>query len=135
MKITLENAVLGFMALQRVGVEKFPIKLAYTLQRNMRILQPDTKQYEDQRMELVKTKYGKENEEGGWEIPPEKRKAFEKQIETLGSVELELDLHTIDLDTVNINISPNDLYALEWMFVVGASEDAPKPIKKRGKNG
>ena len=116
MKITLEQAVIGFNALQRIGGEKFPIKLAYTLQRNMRLLQPDVKEYEEKRIELVKTKYGiKEGE--NWQVTPDKVEAFSKEIESLTSIEIELDLHTIELDGVSMDIAPNDLYALDWMFV------------------
>jgi hypothetical protein len=126
-KITLEQAVIGFNALQRIGNEKLPIKLAYTLQRNMRHLQPDVKAYEEQRVELIKTKYGIKDENENWSVKPDKVSAFGKQLETLGSVELELDIHTINLEDVNMNIAPNDLFALEWMFV----ETPPEPQKQK----
>jgi hypothetical protein len=129
MKITLEQAVIGFSALQRIGGEKLPIKLAYTLQRNMRLLQPDVKQYEEQRVVLIKTKYGEKVDEENWKVNPDKHEAFAKEIESLASVEIELDLRTIDLAGVNMNIAPNDLYALEWMFV----EDTLKPPRKAHK--
>jgi hypothetical protein len=132
MKITLEQAVVGFNALQRVGNEKLPIKLAYNLQRNMRILQPDVKAYEEKRIELIKTKYGVKDGQDNWSVQPEKVSAFGKQLEALGSVELELDIHTIDIESVNMNISPNDLFALEWMFVESQPEIKPT---KRGGNG
>ena len=131
MKITLEQAVTGFNALQHLGDERLPIKLAYTLQRNMRLLQPDVQAYDKDRVELIKTKYG--TQEGDqWTVKPEKLPAFSKEIESLASVELELDLRTIPLDGVNMTIAPNDLYALDWMFVE-ADPDLPKPPRKTHK--
>jgi hypothetical protein len=132
MKITLEQAVSGFNALQHIGGEKLPIKLAYTIQRNMRLLQPDVKAYDEQRVNLIKSKYGEKKDEDNWQVKPEKLAAFSKEIEALASVEIELDLRTIPLDSVNMSIAPNDLYALEWMFVE-ADPDTPKPPRKAHK--
>jgi len=130
MKITLEQAVTGFNALQRIGAEKLPIKLAYTLQRNMRLLQPDVQAYDKDRVELIKTKYGTQEGEQ-WTVKPENMVAFSAEIESLASVELELDLRTIPLDGVNMTIAPNDLYALDWMFI--EAEDIPRPPRKAHK--
>jgi len=139
MKITLEQAVTGLNALQHIGAEKLPIKLAYTLQRNMRLLGPDVKAYDEQRVELIKGKYGelaKDKDgntiEGQYQVKPEKLEAFAKEIEALASVEIELDLRTIPLDGVNMSIAPNDLYALDWMFTE-ADPDLPKPPRKAHK--
>ena len=139
MKITLEQAVTGLNALQRIGTEKLPIKLAYTLQRNMRLLQPDVKAYDEQRVELIKGKYGTlakdadgKEIEGQYQVKPEKLESFSKEIEALASVEIELDLRTIPLDGLNMSITPNDLYALDWMFVE-ADPDTPKPPRKAHK--
>jgi len=117
MKLTLEQAVLGYSALQRIGNEKFPIKISYELQRNMRILQPDVEHYEEKRIELIKTSYGVQGENDTWAVPPEKLEEFSKELKVLGSIDLSLDIHTINIDTININIAPNDLFVLEWMFV------------------
>jgi len=132
MKITLEQAVTGLNALQHIGAEKLPIKLAYTLQRNMRLLGPDVKAYDEQRVELIKAKYGVQIEGEQWQVKPEKLEAFAKEIEALASVEIELDLRTIPLDGVNMSIAPNDLYALDWMFTE-ADPDLPKPPRKAHK--
>ena len=131
MKITLEQAVTGHNALQKIGQEKLPIKLAYTLQRNMRLLMPDVKAYDEQRVALIKEKYGVQEGEQ-WTVKPERLPEFSKEIESLASVELELDLRTIPLDGLNLSIAPNDLYALDWMFVE-ADPDIPKPPRKAHK--
>lgn len=132
MKLTLTKAALGFIALQKIGTEKLPIKQAYNLQRNMRILEPDAKAYDEKRVELIKTKYGTEDEAtGNWSIANKQMEAFNKELEELGSEEVELDIHTIVMETVTFTISPNDLYNLEWMFVEGPVTPVPPvpPVK------
>jgi hypothetical protein len=127
MKIKLVDAIAGYMALQRIGVEKLPIKLAFIFQRNMRVLEPDVKSYEEKRVELIKTKYGKEDVNKNWTVIPEKMEKFNKEIESLGSVEIEPDIRVINLDDININIAPNDLFALDWMFIETSTQmDKPK---------
>jgi hypothetical protein len=117
MKITLTKVVLGFNALQRIGTEKMPIKQAYTFQRNMRIMEPDVKAYEEKRIELIKTKYGSRDENDNWSVVPTKISQFTKELNDLGSVEIDLDVRVIDPNDVILNIAPNDLFDLEWMFV------------------
>ena len=135
MKLTLVQIVSGYQALENIGTEKMPIKLAYIFQRNMRTLQPDFKDYEQKRTELIKTKYGVEQENGNWIVPQEKKKKFTTELETLGELELELDIRTIDLSNVNMNIAPNDLFILEWMFIEEPETLVPTPKVSRKRHG
>jgi len=130
MKLKLVEAVQGFNALQRIGIEKMPIKLAYTIQRNMRLLEADVRAYEEKRVDLIKTKYGVKDEEDNFKVPPKRFDAFQKQLNQLGQVEIEVAIQTIPMEDVTFNISPNDLIFLEWLFVDG---DTPKPARKRHK--
>ena len=117
MKLTLDKVVAGYAALQRIGGEKMPIKIAYDIQRNMRIMQPDANQYDQQRIELIKTKYGTRDEKDNWTVVPEKIGEFTKEMATLGEAEVDIDIHTIELNNFKTDIAPLDLMALEWMFV------------------
>jgi hypothetical protein len=128
MKLKLSEIVIGIHALQRIGNEKLPIQIAYNLQRNMRLMQPEAQQYDDKRVELIKTKYGVEKD-GNWTVPPDNLTEFQAEMNDLGSVEVDIDVHTINLDEVSdVMISLNDLYPLDWMFEAGAT-----PPKKAGK--
>jgi hypothetical protein len=116
MKITLAKIKYGLDALQRIGMEKMPIKQAYMFQRNMRIMEPDATAFEKTRIDLIKTKYGVKDEDDNWSVVPKKINAFNKELSELGSVEIELDIRVINLNEVTLNIAPNDLFNLEWMF-------------------
>jgi hypothetical protein len=123
MKLTLSQIVNGYAALARVGSEKMNIKLAYNIQRNMRIMEPEAQQFEKARVELVKTKYGKEDPETkAFSVPPPKLEAFQKELGQLLEVEVDLDIHTVQMDDFSIEITPIDLMALHWMFVNGETE-------------
>jgi hypothetical protein len=120
MKLKIEQVVESFQVLGRLGQEKMPVKLAYEIQRNARLMEPDFKAREEKRVELIKTKYGVTGENGDIMVLPDRMEAFVKDMMDLDSVEVELDLHTIDLDNLNINITPNDLFWLDWMFAKSA---------------
>lgn len=131
MKLKLSQIVRAYDALARVGSEKLPIKLAYTIQRNMRLMESDVRQHENTRVELIKTKYGVKDESGNFSVPEKRVAAFQKQITDLGSVEVDLDIHTVNLDEVEfMQIAPIDLMALDWMFTNGETP-ANQPKKRR----
>lgn len=131
MKLNLGQITLGFVALQRIGMDKMPIKVAYNIQRNMRLLKPEAEGREEKRIELVKSRFGKEGKDGDFQVPPSKMDAFLKQVKELDEVEVELDIHTISFDDFKGEIAPNDLFALEWMF----TEPPKEELKKKNKNG
>lgn len=118
MKLKLDQIFIGYAALQQVGSEKLPIKLSFTLQRNMRLLAPEAEGYEKSRVALIKTKYGVEQKNGNFSVPPKNMEAFQKEMDELGKSEIELDIKTIAIDQAEaLQISPVQFDALEWMFV------------------
>ena len=129
MKLKLREAFFGYVALQRIGAEKMPIKLAYTLQRNMRMLEADARGYETKRVELIKG-YNAKNEKDEFYVPERNVPAFQKKMDQLGEVEVEVGVQAIPTEDVTFNIAPNDLSLLAWMFT---DENAPKPARKRHK--
>lgn len=114
MKIKLSDIVNSVTALSKLGEEKLPIKLSYSIQRNIRLLQPELKSFEDARLNLIKD-CGIKLPDENWQVQPDHMKEFIEKIEELVSVEIELDIHKISMNE-NINISANDLLLLSWMF-------------------
>lgn len=131
MKLKLSQIVNGYSALMAVGTEKLPIKSAYRLQRNMRMLKPEAEQFEKTRVDLIQTKYGvKDKKDESFSVPPERLSAFHKQLEEVLSVEIEVDVQGIPIDELSdqFQISPVALMALDWMFTNG---ETPAVSKKR----
>lgn len=130
MKLKLSQIVNGYSALMEVATAKLPIKSAYRLQRNMRILKPEAEQFEKTRIDLIKTKYGVKGEEDSYTVPESKIAVFQKQLEEVLSMEVEVDVQEIPIDELSdqFQISPVALMALDWMFTNG---ETPAASKKR----
>jgi len=135
MKLKLSQIVNGYSALMAVGTEKMPIKPAYSLQRNMRLLQPEAEQFEKTRVDLIKTKYGKQGDGDSYTVSADQLPAFQKQIEELLSVEIDVDVHTIKIVELSdkFEISPVALMNLDWMFTNGETPEASKKPRRRAK--
>ena len=117
MKLTLKQLVDGNQALADLGADKtLDAKLKYSIARNIRLIQQEFIEYEKARIELIKTKYGIEGENGDFTVPPKNMPALLKEIETLQSVEVDLDIHKLDPAAACVNMSSNDIYLIDWMF-------------------
>ena len=117
MKLTLKQIVDGNQALINLGADKtLDAKLKFTIARNIRLVQQEFIEYEKARIELIKTKYGIEGENGDYTVHPQKMSGLMKEIETLQSVEVDLDIHLLDPAMACINMSANDIYLIDWMF-------------------
>lgn len=121
MKLKLSQIVNSVQALQRLGEEKLPIKIAYSIQRNIRLLQPELEGYEKSRIGLIKEKYGEKDGEN-FKVSDNKLEDFTKELVELQSVEVDMDIHKINLDN-SIQMSANDLLFLSWMFIDPVEED------------
>jgi hypothetical protein len=123
MKLKLSDIVGAVISLRTLGAEKMPIRLAYNIQRNIRLLAVEAATYERMRQDLVKHKYGEETEDKSFKVPDEKMDDFVAEMNKLGEEEVELDVHTVNFaDLADIKVSPNTLQGLEWMFVDGEQE-------------
>jgi hypothetical protein len=117
MKLTLKQLVDGNQALADLGADKtLDAKLKFGIARNIRLIQQEFIEYEKAWIELIKTKYGVENENGDFTVPPKSMSALMKEIETLQSVEVDLDIHKLDPAAACVNMSSNDIYLIDWMF-------------------
>ena len=133
MKIKLETLVASNSALMQLAQEKLQAKTAYVLQRNIRIIRDELKTYDATRVDLINSKYGTEQEDGIYQVMPDKQPAFFQELNPLLAVELELDLRKISLTELTCPISAAMLLDLEWM-VTFPEEDTKKEPRKRHKS-
>jgi len=117
MKLKLSQLIEATPALARLGAEKCSGKMVYNISRNIRLIEPELKEYEKVRISLVETKYGEKNVDGEMAVPQAKIKAFLKELEELQAEEVELDIRQVTLSE-DFSISPIDLYLLDWMFTI-----------------
>jgi hypothetical protein len=118
MNLTLDQIAEGFVALQEIGAEKLPLKSSFLFQRNLRLLMPEAEGYERVRIDLIKTKYGKKQKDGNFLVPQDNLESYLEEMKELGKTTVDLDIRVIKTDEVpELQISPIQLNALEWMFV------------------
>jgi hypothetical protein len=108
-------------ALQRLGAEKLPIKVAYNLARLMRVIQPELDDFYKQRNDLVK-QYGvtrpatdAERTQHGdevTEVPKDKIEEFRNEINELADEKITLDREPLKLGANFPDISAADIIAL-----------------------
>ena len=116
MKLKLSTIVNSREALQEVLKKELPIKIAFRIQKNLRLIEPEFIQYEELRSKLIKEKYGEESgEEGNWVVKSTMTKEFIKELEDLTSEEIELDIIKVTLPD-DFKITPTNVYLLEWML-------------------
>jgi hypothetical protein len=117
MKLKLSQIIESQEALSRLSSEKLPIKIAYNLQRNIRLLKPEIESYEKTRIELIKTKYGTEQKDGSYQVIPERTDKFIAELNELLSVDVDLDVRAIKMSEFTKEIASFDLLVLDWMFI------------------
>lgn len=131
MKLKLSQIVEAQSALARLGAEKLPAKMAYTIGRNIQQLRPELENYEKTRTDLIKDKYGEKGEGDTYQVEPKSMEKFMAEINELLAVELELDLWTLKFSEFDRDISPMDLVSLDWMFEHEPNGHAPSANRRK----
>lgn len=120
----IRDAQAGFVAIMQA---QMPIKLAWSVGRNLRKLDMSMADFEKPRMELIK-KYGAKDEKtGGVQVTPENMEAFNKEYDELADKEVDVDIWKISLDKLSgagVKLTPAQLLSIEPFI----EDDAP-PVK------
>ena len=120
MKLTNGKIYSAAGVLQKLSTTKLPIKVAYTLKRNIDRLNKPFKLINEQRVELVK-KYGEPMKDKPEEfiVSPEKREEFFKEFNELMDFEEEVDIRKLTIDELgDVEITPEELSIIEFMLDV-----------------
>ena len=107
------------------STQKLPIKLSYTIKKNTNKFQSIAEQIEKSRVELIQ-KYGKETEDGGYQVLPENEEAANKEFTELMNLEENIDVYTIDINTLSddIELTNAQMDAIMFMLKDGTEEEA-----------
>lgn len=107
-------------ALGNFTKEKLPVKLSFAIVKNFNKLQMAYKDYDESRKALL-DEYSEKNEKG--EIIPDKIadeniEKWNKEINELLDIEVDVDIHTVSIDVIeNLQLSVSDVAAIEFMIV------------------
>ena len=105
------------------STQKLPIKLSYTIKKNTNKFQAVSEQIEKSRIELIQ-KYGEETEDGGYRVLPENEEAANKEFTELMNLEENIDIHTVDINTLadDLELTNAQMDAIMFMLKDGNEE-------------
>jgi hypothetical protein len=121
MKVTNLEAINYYNSLQSLSEEdkttQLPVKLAYAVVRNSKLLEPIAIDTVDIRQKIL-AKYGQPQDDGeSYKILPDKIEYVNKEIDSLFEIENDVNLLTFPLDSLgDCELSINSMEALYFMI-------------------
>nr|DAE45604.1 MAG TPA: Protein of unknown function (DUF1617) [Caudoviricetes sp.] len=123
LKLSNERLVNSVGVLSKLTNLELPIKLSYAFSKNITKIDAELKAYNVEKRKLL-NKYGEKDNEGNLkqnekgEVNILDIENFNKEISELLKCESEVDIHLIDLESINtdIKITPGELMIIDYMF-------------------
>ena len=128
MKITNRQIVSIFNGMTKITGKCLPVKLGFTINKNMASMKSTAESYEAERAKILE-KYGEKDETGkirieSGEYALKDKAGFEEEMKELLDITTEIPVHTVGLDEIEKcdgekfdALSPDDLHILEFMIV------------------
>jgi hypothetical protein len=99
--------------------QKLSARLAYAVQKNLRLIEQELKDYEKARLEALTRSGGTPNQETGvYDFTPEQRAAFDAEFRELLETEVLFAPHLISmelLDRDGVKLTPVEMMQIEWL--------------------
>lgn len=124
MKLTNQALLNSIPTLQKLSQEQLPIKISYTISKNIKAIEEELKIYEEERQKLIK-KYAeldkegkpKVNDNGIYIIKQENQLDFNKEVLELLNIETDINISKIDLNALEgLKISPLELTSVDFLI-------------------
>lgn len=102
--------------------DKYPVKLSFAITKNLKILEPLAKDFEEAKNKILesccmKNVDGtfKRKKSGEYEIDKEHKQEWEKSIEELLDIDVKVEPHMISVSDFPDSVEPLTIMALEFM--------------------
>lgn len=123
MKLSNEKLVNSIGVLNKLTNMELPIKLSYAISKNITKIDRELISYNKEREKLIE-KYGEKDEEGNLKTKEDDTinildiDNFNNDLKEILEIETEVDIHVIDLDKINadVSITPGELMVVDYMF-------------------
>lgn len=126
LKLSNEKIINTINVLGKLNNAQLPIKVAYAISKNINKIESELKVYNTEKEKLI-DRYAKKDEEGKLKadeygnvnIKEEHIEDWNKDVKELLSIENEIDIYMIKLDSLlnsDYNISPAELTAIDFMI-------------------
>lgn len=98
--------------------EKLPIKINFYLQKNKKLLIELAQDIEKARLQIAQENGQLDEEKGQYAINPDKIELVQKELEDLFSLEQEVDIYTIDIESLSddLSLTTGQMEALMFMI-------------------
>lgn len=116
MKLKLSDIINSILVLKELGNRKFPGKTSFRIQRNLKLIEPEIKTFEEEKQKIVE-KYAKnKKEDGSFYIEQADTERINEELLELLNQEIEINILQIGIDELLYEITPNELMKIEWMI-------------------
>lgn len=123
MKLTNQELLNSIPTLRKLSQEQLPIRVSYTISKNIKSIEEELIIYEEERQKLIK-KYAELDKEGNpkvdeqenYMIKPENQSEWNKGALELLSIETDINISKINLNALEgLKISPLELTSIDFM--------------------
>ncbi|AOY53365.1 DUF1617 family protein [Clostridium perfringens] len=122
-KMTNKEILEKVNVLGEISLRKLPVKVSYAIGKNIYKVERELKHYNEERQKLIEEYCLKEDDgtlkitEGNYDIDPERLEYFNKEINELQEIEVEMDIHKFNIELLNgYEMSPGELMCIDFMI-------------------
>ena len=122
-KMTNKEILEKVNVLGEISLRKLPVKVSYGIGKNISKVERELKHYNKERQKLIEEYCLKEDDgtlkitDGNYDIDPERLEYFNKEINELQEIEVEMNIHKFNIELLNgYEMSPGDLMCIDFMI-------------------
>lgn len=122
-KMTNKEILEKVNVLGELTARKLPVKVSYAIGKNISKVERELKHYNKERQKLIKEYCLKEDDgtlkitEGNYDIDPKRLEDFNKEINELQEIEVEIDIHKFNIELLDgYEMSPGELMCIDFMI-------------------
>ncbi|EPB8258608.1 hypothetical protein ACSW9Z_02280 [Clostridium perfringens] len=122
-KMTNKEILEKVNVLGEISLRKLPVKVSYAIGKNISKVERELKHYNKERQKLIEEYCLKEDDgtlkitDGNYDIDPERLEYFNKEINELQEIEVEMNIHKFNIELLNgYEMSPGELMCIDFMI-------------------
>ncbi|KKR00038.1 MAG: hypothetical protein UT24_C0018G0020 [Candidatus Woesebacteria bacterium GW2011_GWB1_39_12] len=118
MELTLQRIYNMASSLRKLIQQEVPVKVAYQLAKNVRVIDDEYQLIEKQRADLIR-KHGEVQEDGSTRVADENVAAFTKEMAEYLRTSTEVDVKSVSISDLgdNCKLTPQEVIDLEGLLV------------------
>ncbi|MDC4243481.1 hypothetical protein [Clostridium perfringens] len=122
-KMTNKEILEKVNVLGEVSSRKLPVKASYAIGKNITKVERELKHYNKERQKLIEEYCLKEDDgtlkitDGNYDIDPARLKDFNKEIDELQEIEVEMDIHKFNIELLNgYEMTASEMMCIDFML-------------------